>query len=117
MTKQTDFPHTDKNTYVFTRTKKPDIGKTVFYTGDMADLVRKLKSENGEEIFFAMGELQIVNELLKYDLIDEFIISVIPIFVGNGTRLFRDGRPELKLKLVSANTYDTGLIQLHYKRS
>jgi dihydrofolate reductase len=116
VTKQTDFPHADKNTYVFTRTKKPDVGKTVFYTGNMADLVRKLKSENGKNIF-CDGGAQIVNELLRDDLIDEFIISVIPVLVGSGTRLFRDDRPELKLKLVSAKTYDTGLIQLHYKRS
>jgi len=50
-------------------------------------------------------------------LIDEFIISVIPVFVGNGTRLFKDGRPEQKLELVSTKHFDKGLTQLHYKRA
>ena len=60
--------------------------------------------------------LVIINELLKNDLIDEFIISVVPVLVGNGTRLFKDGRPEQQLELVNTKTFDTGLTQLHYRR-
>jgi len=56
------------------------------------------------------------NELLKHDLIDEFIISVIPILPGNGTRLFKDDRPEQQLEFVSAKSFDTGLTQLYDKR-
>ena len=111
-----EFPHADKNAYIITRTAKPTIGKTVFYTGDLTDLMIKLKSENGKNIF-CDGGAEIVNELLKNDLLDEIIISVIPILVGNGTRLFKDGRPEQKIKLVNVKTFDTGLTQLHYKRA
>lgn len=111
-----EFPHADKNAYIITRTARPTIGKTVFYTGDLTNLVRKLKSENGKNIF-CDGGAEIVNELLKNDLLDEIIISVIPILVGNGTRLFKDGRPEQKLKLLDVKTFDTGLTQLHYKRA
>jgi len=111
-----EFPHADKNAYIITRTVRPTIGKTVFYSGDLTDLVRKLKSENGKNIF-CDGGAEIVNELLKNDLLDEIIISVIPILVGNGTRLFKDGRPEQKLKLENVKTFDTGLTQLHYKRA
>jgi dihydrofolate reductase len=110
------FPHAGKNAFIITRTAKPSIGKTVFYTGDLTELVRKLKSENGKNIF-CDGGAEIVNELLKNDLLDEIIISVIPILVGNGTKLFNEGRPEQKLKLVNVKTFDTGLIQLHYKRA
>lgn len=111
-----EFPHADKNAYIITRTARPTIGKTIFYTGDLTDLVRKLKSENGKNIF-CDGGAEIVNELLKNDLLDEIIISVIPILVGNGTRLFKDGRPEQKLKLINVKTFETGLTQLHYKRA
>ena len=79
-------------------------------------LVYRLKSENGKNIF-CDGGAEIVNELLKDDLIDEIIISVIPILVGNGTKLFKDGRPVLKLELVSTKQFDKGLTQLHYKRA
>jgi dihydrofolate reductase len=60
---------------------------------------------------------EIINELLKNELIDEFVISIIPILVGNGTKLFNNGRPELKLDLVSSKQFEKGLTQLHYKRT
>jgi len=105
----------DKNVYVITRTERPNSGKTNFYTGDLAELVKQLKTENGKNIY-CDGGAEIINELLKKDLIDEFIISVIPVLVGGGTRLFKDGRPEQQLELVSSKTFDTGLTQLHYRR-
>ncbi|MDX5436326.1 MAG: dihydrofolate reductase family protein, partial [Pontibacter sp.] len=101
--------------YVITRTAKPSVGRTTFYTGNLTELVEQLKSENGKNIY-CDGGAEIVNELLKSDLIDEFIISIVPILVGNGTRLFKNGRPEQQLELVNSKTFDTGLTQLHYKR-
>lgn len=111
-----DFPHADKDTYIITRSPRPNIGSVKFYAGNLKSLVIKLKSENGKNIF-CDGGAEIVNELLKDNLIDEFIISVIPILLGNGTKLFNDGRPEQKLELVSTKQYDKGLTQLHYKRT
>ena len=105
----------ERSVYVITRTERPDVGKTKFYTGNLTELVHQLKSENGKNIY-CDGGAEIVNELLKNDLIDEFIISVIPVLVGNGTRLFKDGRPEQQLELVDTKTFDTGLTQLHYRR-
>lgn len=110
-----NFPHADKDTYIITRTPRPNIGNIKFYTGSLKILIERLKSENGENIF-CDGGAEIVNELLKENLIDEFIISVIPILVGNGTKLFKDGRPEQKLELVSIKQFDKGLTQIHYKR-
>ncbi len=110
-----DFPHADKDAYIITRTSRPDIGSLKFYTGNLKSLVDRLKSEQGRNIF-CDGGAEIVNELLKYDLIDEFIISIIPILVGSGTKLFIDGRPEQSLELISTKQFDTGLAQLHYKR-
>ncbi|ROL61869.1 dihydrofolate reductase [Bacteroidetes/Chlorobi group bacterium ChocPot_Mid] len=114
MTQVPEFPHADKNSFIITRTAKPSIGKTNFYTGKLKYLISRLKSEQGKNIFID-GGAEIVNELLKEKLIDEFIISVIPILVGNGTKLFKDGRPEQKLELISTKQFEKGLIQLHYK--
>jgi len=49
-------------------------------------------------------------------LIDEFIISVIPVLLGDGIKLFKDGRPEQRLEFITAKTFETGLIQLYYRR-
>ena len=114
MTQVQEFPHADKNTYVITRTERPETGKTIFYTGDLKSLILNLKNEQGKNIFID-GGAEIVNELLKHQLIDEFIISVIPVLIGGGTKLFSDGRPEQRLVLVKATAFDTGLVQLHYQ--
>lgn len=104
-----------RDVYVITRTRKPNVGRTIFYTGSLADLVKRLKSENGENIY-CDGGAEVINGLLKNDLIDELIISVVPVLLGNGTRLFKDDRPEQLLEFVTVKTFDTGLTQLHYKR-
>jgi len=105
----------DRNVYVISRTERTAIGKTTFYTGDLTALVQKLKAENGKNIY-CDGGAEIINELLKKDLVDEMIISIIPILLGDGTRLFQDGRPEQELEFVKAKTFETGLTQVHYKR-
>ncbi len=116
MTKVPEFVHADKNTYVITRQERPDKGNIRFYTGNIRELITKLKKESGKDIFID-GGAEIVNNLLTENLIDEFIISVIPILVGDGIKLFQDGRPELILHLVSTKQYEMGLVQLHYKRA
>lgn len=104
-----------RDVYVITRTERPKIGRTIFYTGNLTDLIDRLKLEDGKNIY-CDGGAEVINELLKSDLIDEFIISVIPVLLGSGTRLFKDGRPEQTLEFITAKTFDTGLAQLHYKR-
>lgn len=52
----------------------------------------------------------------KKKLIDAFIISIVPVLLGYETKLFKDGRAEQPLEFVKVKTFETGLIQLHYKR-
>lgn len=104
-----------RDVFVITRKERPQVGRTKFYTGDITQLVDRLRTENGKNIY-CDGGAEVINELLKHDLIDEYFISVIPVMLGNGTKLFKDGRPEQILKFVSAKTFDTGLTQLHYQR-
>ncbi|MDN4165854.1 dihydrofolate reductase family protein [Cytophagales bacterium LB-30] len=106
----------ERDVYVITRTAKPQTGRTTFYTGNLATLVQQLKAQEGNGIY-CDGGAEVINELLQHDLIDEMIISIIPILLGSGTRLFKDNRPEQLLELVSAKSFDTGLTQLHYKRA
>ncbi|GAB3659907.1 dihydrofolate reductase family protein [Echinicola sediminis] len=104
-----------RDVYVITRTERKQKGRTVFYTGSISELVKRLKSETGKNIY-CDGGAEVINELLRHELIDEFVISVIPILLGNGTRLFKDGRPEQLLEFVTAKPFETGLVQLYYKR-
>lgn len=109
------FPHRDKECFVITHQSKPHIGKINFYNGELKKLIDTLKRQKGKNIFVD-GGAEIVNALMKENLIDEFIISTIPIFLGNGIKLFQDNRPEINLQLVKTKSFDSGLVQLHYKR-
>lgn len=111
-----DFPYAGKDVFVITRRSAPDTDAVKFYSGNLKTLVTKIKSENGKNIF-CDGGAETVNELLNDDQIDEFIISVIPVLIGDGKKLFKDGRPEQILKLINTKHFETGLVQLHYKRA
>lgn len=104
-----------RDVYVITRTHRPPLGRTTFYTGNMSELVKRLKSEKGKGIY-CDGGAEVINELLNHDLIDVFIISIVPVLLGSGTRLFNDSRPEQRLEFIEAKKFETGLIQLHYQR-
>lgn len=104
-----------RDVYVITRTERPQVGRTIFYTGNITELIKRLKSEKGKNIY-CDGGAEVINELLKHDLIDEFKISVIPVLLGDGTRLFKDGRSEQTLEFVTMKSFETGLTQLQYKR-
>ena len=110
-----EFVHADKTTFIITRTERQSTENTRFHTGDLSDLVRRLKTESGKNIFIE-GGAEVVKTLLLDDLIDEYVISIIPVLVGGGTKLFEDGRPQQTLKLISTKQFDSGLVQLHYQR-
>lgn len=108
-----DYPHGDKESFIITRSPRPDKDNIKFYTGNLAELITALKSKPGKNIFVDGGS-EIVTILMKEKLIDEFIISVIPVFLGSGIRLFKDERPEQKLTLLHSSSFKKGLVQLHY---
>ena len=110
-----EYPNKDKDVYIISRTAKPGDGAFSYYSGDLRELILRLKSKPGKDIF-CDGGAEIVNELLMDNLIDEFVISVIPMMLGDGVQLFKKGRPELKLQLINSIRYDKGLVQLHYIR-
>jgi dihydrofolate reductase len=108
-----EFPHKDKKCYVITRKSRPSKDNIVFYSGNLNQLVEELKKQKGKNIFID-GGAEIVNELMRQNLIDEFIVSIIPVFLGSGISLFNSGRPENKLKLIGSTQFEKGLVQLHY---
>lgn len=112
----THYDNGHRDVYVITRTERPKVGRTTFYTGNLTELIKHLRSEKGKNIY-CDGGAEIINELLNQDLIDELIISIVPVLLGNGTRLFKDDRPEQTLEFLEVKAFETGLTQLHYKRN
>jgi dihydrofolate reductase len=108
-----EFPHAQLESYIITRTPRQNIGKTKFYTENLKELILRLKKQRGKNIFID-GGAEIINELLKEKLIDQIILSIVPILLGDGVRLFKDGLPEQNLRLINSRQFETGLIQLQY---
>lgn len=107
--------HEDKKLYVITRKLQIDEGNVTFYNGTLPGLIQQLKEAEGENVFVD-GGAEVIDCLMKYHLIDEYIISIIPYFLGEGIRLFKEGRPEENLRFVSSKSFPKGLVQLHYRK-
>ena len=83
--------------------------------GDLVEGVTALKNGAGDGDIAISGSVSIVRQLLGADLLDELHLLVHPIAVQKGARLFDDGDP-IPLKLLSSNTFGTGVVYLVYTR-
>ncbi|NOQ26382.1 MAG: dihydrofolate reductase [Bacteroidales bacterium] len=111
------FPQAEQfKCYVITREKRKSENGVSFYNGNIEVLINELKNKDGKNIYCDGGG-QIVNLLMNKNLIDEYIVSIIPIILGDGKRLFIGETPMIKLNSKSSKKYETGLIQLHYEKS
>lgn len=88
----------DFTTYVITHHPLPSSESVRFTDRDPVELVRALRSVAGGQIWIC-GGASIIGRLLEAEQIDRFHITVIPVLLGNGIRLFERGR-RLPLKLV-----------------
>lgn len=100
-----------KECYVFSRRRKGKKGNAVFVNENVRKFVKRLKGN-----VWLVGGGQLVNEFLKYNLIDDFRIFVHPILLGNGIPLSQGSFTEIKLKFVGTKSYSSGLVELKYTR-
>lgn len=107
------YPHNNKITYVITHTTQPNKENIIFYTKSISDLIHELKQKEGKNIYCDGGAM-LVQTLMRENLIDEMIISIIPILLGKGIRLFENNNITNHLKLIDTKYFDTGLVQVHY---
>jgi dihydrofolate reductase len=111
-----EFPQAKKfKCYIISRTKNGEEDGVTFYNGDIVALVNQLKSEGTKNIYCDGGG-EILKLLMSKKLIDEFIISIIPVILGDGKRLFLGDVPYQGLALISAKPFESGLVQVHYRK-
>ena len=85
-------------------------------TGDVAEYVATLKSQDGPEIQ-VHGSPGLIQTLLKHDLIDEFRLWIFPVVIGTGKRFFGDGTIPAALKLIDSKVSKTGVTINAYERA
>jgi len=82
---------------------------------DLATAVRAIEVDPGEEIR-VWGSTQLVRSLAEADLVDEYRILTYPLVLGSGKRLFGDGFPLSRLRLVDTLVLDSGVVVTTYRR-
>jgi len=85
-------------------------------TGDVAEYVAKLKEEDGPEIQ-VHGSWNLIQTLLRHELVDEFRVWIFPVLIGDGKRLFGEGTTPSGLRLVDTKTSSTGVVIATYERA
>ena len=103
--------------YVASNTlKSHDWQKSVFLSGNIPEEIKKLKGENGPDLQ-VHGSANLIQTLLKHDLVDEFWLKIFPVTLGTGKRLFDQGTIPAAYSLVDSKTSPAGVIVATLKRA
>lgn len=104
----------DLTTYVVTHNPKPSTEEIHFVNESLISLVDRLRKQQGMDIWIC-GGANIIQQLVKADIIDDYHITLIPTILGSGIRLFENIDAEIKLKLIKTHSYN-GMTDLIYTK-
>jgi len=106
------FPYPNKKCYVFSRSEQAPSPHVTFIQRDVPRFIEELKAQEGSKIWI-VGGAEILDVLMKEQLVDEFIITVSPVLLGKGIPLFKENNPETALILQGTKRFGQ-FVQLHY---
>jgi dihydrofolate reductase len=107
----------DARKYVASTTlDKVEWNNSRLLTGDVAEAVAALKEDDGPEIQ-VHGSGNLIQTLLRHDLVDEFRLITFPLVLGTGKRLFADGTVPSGLKVVNSTVTGNGVVAAVYERA
>ena len=100
--------------YVVSNTlKRADWNNSTILSGDVAAHVARLKAQPGGDLV-VYGSPDLVDELLRHDLVDEYRLLVYPVILGSGKRMFHDRIDTHHLRLTDSHTFSSGVVLLTY---
>jgi dihydrofolate reductase len=105
----------DEVHYVFSR-RPPPISAPAgvrFVTESIRSFAEHLRKQAGKDIW-VMGGGEIIGSFLEEDAIDQFVITVVPTFIGEGIPLIAPRPREVPLRLLSLEGFPDGVVQLRY---
>ena len=100
--------------YIFSNTLKSVDQPAELVQGDIISKITSIKEQPGKDIWL-FGGASLTKSLLEAKLIDELILAVHPILLGNGKPLFHNINDRIKLNLLNTKAYNTGLVMLSYE--
>jgi dihydrofolate reductase len=105
----------DVTKYVVSRTMKKSDWKNSVFLKSLAD-IQKLKNSEGSDIQ-VHGSGNLIQLLLKNDLVDELWLKIYPLTLGNGKKLFDNGAIPAAFALIECTATPSGVIMANYKRA
>lgn len=104
----------DKKVYVATSKELDDYDNIHFIKDDVCKFIEEEREKEGKDIFL-FGGGSLVDNFIKKDIIDEYIIGIIPTILGKGRSLFLGNNPKIDLHLEQYNL-ENGIVILKYSR-
>jgi dihydrofolate reductase len=89
---------------------------SVFLNGDIAESVAQIKQQPGPDLH-VWGSGNLLQTLIKHDLVDAFWLMIYPITLGRGKRLFADGTIPAAFKVTESKVTSNGVIVVNYERA
>ncbi len=117
---QTDNPFTavlnTTQKYVASTTLQEPLpwSNSTLLSGDATDAVARLKQQLGKDLLI-MGSGELIQSLMRRNLIDEYVLLIHPLVLGTGRRLFAEGSSATTFRLVDTKTTTTGVIIATYQ--
>jgi dihydrofolate reductase len=108
-----EWPYQGKRCIVLAHRPPPPRFDETFFAGAPAALSDQLARDGARRVYVDGGE--VIGQFLVARLIDDLTVSVIPIVLGGGRRLFAGGAPERRLVLEACRAWPSGLSQLRYR--
>ena len=107
----------DATKYVVSNSlKKHEWSNSVFINDNVVEELKKLKTQDGPDLQ-VYGSGNLIQTLLKNDLVDELWLKIFPITLGKGKRLFDKGTIPAAFKLIKSQTSPSGVIIASFKRA
>jgi dihydrofolate reductase len=107
----------DATKYVVSNTlARPEWKNSVLIKDDVVNKLKELKTQQGSDLY-VHGSGNLIQTLLKNDLVDELWLKTFPVILGTGKRLFADGAIPAAFTLTESQTTPKGVVFATYKRA
>lgn len=111
-----DWPYPDCKTYIVSSNEVViKTENTYLINNPLEGKVKEWKKEKGKDIWVVGGGV-LISSILDLRLIDEMLLTITPVILGNGIPLFPNNPKETKLELVKTEAFDTGFVNLIYRK-
>ncbi len=109
-----DWPFTGKQVYVLTHRPLASVYGECAVQGDMGQTLRNVHASGADSIYLDGGN--VVRQALQANLVDELVLSWVPVLLGKGLRLFEEGLSPSRWHLAHSRTFKSGMVQASYRR-